>query len=195
MTEPAKNNENPLSEAIERVERLTREVALLQSRISLLEAENARYAEMLTAKGIPTRARSRVALELPPPIESPIARDNAAFAGMDEAERRLLDECRAGGLPVFFLARSDSSVDTGAWLKKSRVWIAALGSELALFAAGKRPWLAKIPFANLGESFYNHVTGELALAPAAGLSLSSFKLSPRDGYQALAQIYKETKEK
>ena len=42
---------------------------------------------------------------------------------------------------------------------------------------------------------YNHVTGELVLAPPRGIRITSAGMTPIDGYQLLAQIYsnKETK--
>jgi hypothetical protein len=101
-------------------------------------------------------------------------------------------------------------VDTGGWLWKSRLvaCCAASGSpgergqgasgssrkagrqdgELVLFAAGKRPFVERVPFAQLGESFYNHVTGEVALAPAEGARVRKLRMSPVDGRALLKEL-------
>ncbi len=98
-------------------------------------------------------------------------------------------------------------VDTGGWLWKSRLVAccadlgelsrAASGSsgkagrrdgELVLFAAGKRPFVERVPLAELGESFYNHVTGEVALAPAEGARVRTLRMSPVDGRALLKEL-------
>ena len=79
------------------------------------------------------------------------------------------------------------------WFHKGRILVLAMADEIALFAAGKRPFIAKINFAHLRESLYNHVTGEVILAPVKGIAMTTIKLSPAGGYQLLAQIYASNK--
>jgi hypothetical protein len=80
----------------------------------------------------------------------------------------------------------------GHWFSKGRIWACALAGELAMFAYGRRPYLERVPFRLLQQSLYNHVTGEVVLAPARDVRVDSLRVTPAEGYQFLAQIYKET---
>jgi len=55
-------------------------------------------------------------------------------------------------------------------------------------AAGTRPHVEEIPVAELGKSFYNFLTGELALAPALVAQVRRLKLAPLDATKILEQI-------
>jgi len=46
----------------------------------------------------------------------------------------------------------------------------------------------RVPFAELGESFYNHVTGEVALVPAEGARVRKLRMSPVDGRALLKEL-------
>ncbi len=168
--------------------RLERSVALLRDRIRLLEDENTRFVDMLAARGVEARHRSKMSLELPSPISDTADGYVEAVALMSGPERQLLSELVGGEKPLLLL-KSGSRADVGAWFRKSSVWVCALPKQIVLFAAGRKPFSQKIPFSFLGESMYNHVTGEVVFAPAQGLSMRSVKLPPMDGYQLLAQIY------
>ncbi|NQT92519.1 MAG: hypothetical protein HQ559_07145, partial [Lentisphaerae bacterium] len=109
---------------------------------------------------------------------------------MTEPERDLLREL-CGSDRVSYLVHSQTRVDVGTWFSKGLLWVAAGSTELVLLAAGKRPFFEKVPFAYLDRSLYNHVTGEVILAPAESTRLSCIRLTPEQGYQLLAQIYKE----
>ena len=171
-----------------RSEQMTRTVAALEQRIAMLEEENIRFAHLLREHGINVRATSQVALELPPPLEDPLATKDASHALLSGAEQRLLDEACSGS-PFFLLIRSATKVDTGHWFRRAPVWVAALADRLVLLAWGAKPWFDAIPFRHLKQSLYNHVTGEVVLAPASGLRIDRFKIAPADGAQILAQIY------
>lgn len=178
----------------QRIEQLTRTVILYQSRIKLLEEENTRFSEMLRQRGVNVRAGSKLAVELPPPVTAPIPDGAEIFEEMSPAERALFRECSAGE-PFFVVVKTKTGVDTGGWLSRGRLWMAALKNDIVLAAAGKKPLLERIPFLHIQESLYNHVTGELVLAPPRGIRVTSAEMTPIDGYQLLAQIYsnKETK--
>ena len=169
-------------------ERLKRNLTLLQDRIALLEQENTAYAGMLKERGVDVHASSQIALELPPIITCPLEATAEVFALLTAAQRSLLDEIR-GTESVIMLLKSDTLVDTGGWFRRSEVWVCALPRELALFAAGRKPFLQKTPYASLRASIYNHVTVEVVLAPARGLKQRTLKVPPLEGYQLLAQIY------
>lgn len=176
------------------VKRLGRTVALLQDRIRLLEEENVRFADMLTQRGVDVRPSSKIGLELPPAVREPLDGNAEVLALMTLAERKLLDDL-CPNEQVLLLLKSDSRTDTGSWLRGGRVWVCATRKELVLLAAGRKPLIQKTPFPVLRESLYNHVTGEVVLAPAGELTLNRIKVPPLEGYQLLAQIYDQEREK
>lgn len=178
----------------QRIDQLTRTVTLYQSRIKLLEEENTRFADMLRERGVNVRASSKLAVELPPPVTEPLSDSAEIFGEMSPSERALFRECSAGE-PCFVLVETKTAIDTGGWFSRGRIWMAALGKDIVIVAAGKKPFLERIPFLHIQESLYNHVTGEFVLAPPRGLRVTSAGMTPIEGYQLLAQIYsnKETK--
>ncbi len=170
------------------IERLERTVALLQDRISMLEVENTKFSDMLKERGVDMQSSSRIALELPPVIRKPVDRNSEVLAMMTPSERKLLEDICLDE-PLLLVLKSDSLIDTGGWFRRSRVWVCATTQELGLLAFGRSSFFQKTPFRALHESLYNHVTGELVLAPALELKLPCVKVPPLDGYQLLAQIY------
>lgn len=106
-------------------------------------------------------------------------------SSLSRNERRMAKEILPGGDAAF---ATRTRVDTGSWLLRSRVLACREGDELVLFAAGKQPFVERIPLSDIGESFYNHVTGEVALAPAAGASLRGLRLPPLEGYALLKEV-------
>jgi len=124
-------------------------------------------------------------MDLPDPITTPP--DTEGIGRLRRGARRLA-ESLVGEDDVMVLLKSRTRVDVGGWLGRRRVWVAALRDSLALFAPGRRPCRARIPFAQLRGSTYNPVTGELVLAPAEDAPVRALRVSPLDGYQMLAQI-------
>ena len=170
------------------IERLRQITVLLQDRITMLERENGELAGMLKERGVAVHSRSATALELPPALTAPTEHTAEIRALMAPAAQRLLaDIC--GTAPVLILLKTDSTTDTGNWFRQGRVWAAATAGDLVLLASGRKPFFQKAPLAYLRESLYNHVTGELVLAPNRGWKLDRVAMSPLDGYQLLAQIY------
>ncbi len=145
--------------------------------------------------------------ELPPPRSTPLVRGSGPFARLSKGQRATAEEVLAGA-EVFFIVRTGTKTDVGSWLGPGRACACALADELLLFApkwdpraglfwlvtlAGKLglrmpPYVERIPFGELRRSSYNHVTGELVLAPAEGVRVRRLKMSPLDGYQLLAQV-------
>jgi len=126
-------------------------------------------------------------MKLPPPNTTPLA-PGRVFRRLRRAQRRLADSLVGGG-DVFAVVTTKTKVDTGNWLSKRRVCACVLAEELVLFAAGRRPYTERIALADLQASLYNHVTGELMLAPAPGARVCRLKLAPLEGLKVLAQIY------
>jgi hypothetical protein len=172
------------------IDRLKRALALFQDRVALLEEENTAFAGMLKERGVDVRASSKISLELPPPIRTRTNAVDEMCALMTAEERRLLEEiCPNAG--ILALWQSDSDADVGYWFIRRQVWICAGQRELTLLACGRRPFIQQVPFTHLRKSLYNHVTGELVLAPPEELKMSRIKLPALAGYQVLAQIYDE----
>jgi hypothetical protein len=105
---------------------------------------------------------------------------------LTRVERRLHEDLfpAGGGL----LVRTRTRADTGSWFGKSRVWACCVDDELVLFAAGKKPFVERIPFSELGGSFYNHVTGEVAFSPAADAFTRSIRVPPVEGRRLLEEL-------
>lgn len=172
------------------VEHLRQTVEVLTSRVKMLEEQNHNLVETLRAHGVNASDASSTALELPPPLAKPLRRDAAVFDQLADPEERLFKET-LGREPVFVFLRTGSGVDVGHWLGNGVVWLAVTASEVVLFAAGRKPYVERIPFDLLRTSLYNHVMGALVLSPAPEVRLRNVRLTPAEGYQVLAQIYNE----
>jgi len=83
---------------------------------------------------------------------------------------------------------SRTRTDVGMWFRQGRVRACPRAGELLLLAHGRKPYRETVPFANLGESRYNHVTGALVLAPAEGVRVHDMKLPPLEADALLATI-------
>ena len=106
---------------------------------------------------------------------------------MTASEQSLLDATAHGETPIVLL-KTSSTIDVGQWFWNGRIWIACFAERVAVFAAGKRPYTEEIPVVKLEKSFYNFLTGELALAPALAAKVRRVKLAPLDANKALEQI-------
>lgn len=127
-------------------------------------------------------------MKLPPANTTPLDR-RARRRRLGRSRRRIL-ESLVGDQPVYYAGRTRTKVDVGAWLRKGRVCICLSDGEAVVFADGRQPYVARIPLQRLRESKYNHVTGELTLAPDAAAGISGLKVPPLEGLQILAQIHR-----
>jgi len=115
---------------------------------------------------------------------------------LDDAQRRAcLGRARErflkrviGDAGVFHVRRTDTKIDVGYWLGKRRVWACVLEEELLLFARGRRTYVERIPLGELCSSRYNHVTGEIVLAPAATTRVKTLKMPPLAALEILAHL-------
>jgi hypothetical protein len=89
---------------------------------------------------------------------------------------------------ISFSVRTGSRLDVGSWFRKVRVLACVLPGELFLVAPGICPYIDRIPFSELQESLYNHVTGEVVLAPWEGPRIRKLRMSPLDGSKVLEYI-------
>ncbi len=112
------------------------------------------------------------------------------MAFFDQEPRiRALAVC-AGAGPAAILA-TGTFTDTGLWFRQGRVCAVCAGGALFLLAPGRRPYVERIPFAQLGESMYNAITGEVLLAPAPDAAVRRLRLDPVDGRRLTKQINTE----
>lgn len=170
---------------------LQQRIDLLNERIRLLEEQNHRLVTMLHEHGITVREYTGMAFELPPPLTDPLAEEawQRLLETMGDPERQLAQEQLNDDDRVYYGVCSATRADVGHWLGRGVVWSLALEFDLMLFAAGKRPLVERIPYGQIRRSMYNHVTGELVLAPSHNLRIERLALPPAAGYQLLAQIY------
>ena len=84
-----------------------------------------------------------------------------------------------------FRLRSGTRVDTGLWFRRARLWVVVAERELVLFAEGPRPYTQQIRCADVRESIYNPVTGEVDLFPPPVGPVRAFACNPRDGARFL----------
>jgi hypothetical protein len=106
---------------------------------------------------------------------------------MAPGEGRLLAGAAAAETPSWMF-RTRTTVDVGSWLRKRRIWACLMSRDLVLVASGKRPFTEVVPLRQLGESRYNHVTGELLLGPADGVRNVRLRMPPFEGYEVLWRI-------
>ena len=118
----------------------------------------------------------------------------ARLAPLGGARRRLLDRL-IGDAAVCCLLKSGTKIDVGSWLCKRRVWACLTDREMLLFAAGRRPYAERIPLEQLGQSEYNHVTGQLVLAPVQSQRVGGLKLPPLAALQVLSYLCRGDKQK
>ena len=131
--------------------------------------------------------------QLPPPRTEPLDKAREVLAAMGYRERFLARQLLAGE-DVFAVARTRTKIDVGSWVFRGRVWVLALAESLAIVACGpcgNRVRAEKIPYEMLRQSRYNHVTGQLALAPIERLPFRGLRVDPIGGYRILAQIFRE----
>ena len=87
-----------------------------------------------------------------------------------------------------------TKVDVGYWLGKRRLWACVAEQELLLFARGRRPYIERIPLAELRESLYNHATGELVLAPSKSAAVKALRVPPLPALEILAHMLRQIPE-
>lgn len=111
-------------------------------------------------------------------------------AALDQDARVRALAASAGAGAAAILA-TGTCTDTGLWFRQGRVCAACAGGTLFLLAPGRRPHVEGIPFAQLGESMYNAVTGEVMLAPAPAAALRRLRMDPVAGRNLIGNVVKK----
>ena len=125
-------------------------------------------------------------MKLPPVSAAPLDRGEQRTR-LGRARWQFIESV-IGGACVFHVRQTGTKVDVGYWLGKRRVWACVMEEELLLFARGRRPYVERIPLADLNCSRYNHVTGELVLAPIETAAVKALKVPPLAALEILAYI-------
>ena len=128
-------------------------------------------------------------MKLPPVSDQPLDSDQR-LARLGEARNEFLNTL-IGDRGVYHLLRTDTKVDVGYWTGGRRVWSCLLDDELLLFALGRRSFVERISFEDLGESQYNHVTGEIVLAPIEITKVQTLRVPPLAALEMLTIIRNE----
>lgn len=104
---------------------------------------------------------------------------------LEEEERlfRTLSE----GKKVLCLIKTGTKVDVGLWFRRRKVWLFLTPDEIVIFTAGRWNFVERIKFDQLNETVYNHITGEIILAPYEG-EVNSLKVDPLSGYYIAEKI-------
>ena len=79
-------------------------------------------------------------------------------------------------------------VDTGGWLRSSRLWLCVTEGEIILLAAARRTYCERVAVTEARGSWYCHATGELVLEPTEELRFNRLALPPTAALRALACI-------
>jgi len=103
---------------------------------------------------------------------------------MNELEQQLLRET-AGGAEPRLTVRSRTRVDTGRWWRHTPMWLCVMADELVMLAVSRRRYVARVSFADCAGTHYCHATGELVVEPCEDLTISRFRVTPREALALL----------
>lgn len=106
---------------------------------------------------------------------------------LPKLEAQLLRD-EAGGSEPRLTLRTQTRVDTGRWLKRSRLWLCVIDDDVVLLAASKRRYFEKITLADCRDSYYSHPTGQLVLEPLEAARYKQIQMSPTDALRFLELI-------
>jgi len=117
----------------------------------------------------------------------PVEQETPVLEPLSRSGRALMHRA-CGDREVQRLFATGTRVDTGTWFRGARVWVGVLPDGLALIADGPRPLVQHIAAPDLHGSLYNHVTGELILAPAAGAAVRALRIDPLSAQWICARV-------
>ena len=106
---------------------------------------------------------------------------------MTERERTLL-KAEIGDGSVRLMLRTGTRVDTGRWLRSSRLWLCVTDHDIVLLAASRRQYCQQVKLSDVAQSWYSHPTGNLVLEPGEDLQFRHIAMSPTDAVRVLKMI-------
>lgn len=109
------------------------------------------------------------------------------YPPLTRKERNILERQVAAG-DLLWIFRTRTRTDVGMWFHRARIWACFVPGKLVLFAGGSRPYVDEVPATALRESRYNHVTGQLILAPEAGARRVRLRMPPLESHELLAWV-------
>lgn len=93
-----------------------------------------------------------------------------------------------GGAEPRLSVRSDTRVDTGRWLRHSRLWVCVMSDGIVLFAAAKRRYIERLELAQCRDSYYCQSAGALVIEPAEDVRFKRLAMPPTDALQVIHHI-------
>lgn len=88
--------------------------------------------------------------------------------------------------------RTHTRVDTGSWWGKRKLWVFATPQRLTLVATGPKPYVHVLERETFCESFYNHITATVTLAPYDGQT-KSLRIPPAPAWRLLQTLTQKEK--
>ncbi len=126
----------------------------------------------------------------PSPITRPLGAGDPAWEALPEAIRQHLGP-ELDEDPVFWILPTRSRADVGGWTGPRRIFALVRRDRLSILAWGPRPFQTDLPFEDLRDSLFNHVTGAVDLAPAPDSPVTELRCAPPEGAQLLAHLHLE----
>lgn len=111
---------------------------------------------------------------------------------MSDQEHVLL-EAELNGDAMRLLLQSKTRIDTGRWLRKSRIWLCLTDTHMLLLAASKRRYVQRMPLEACRDTQYCHTSGALLLEPSDHWRFNTIALAPTDGLKVLQHLQGTTK--
>ena len=103
---------------------------------------------------------------------------------MNDVEQAVLKH-EVGEVSPRLCIRSATRIDAGHWCRRVPLWLLVLEDELVLLAAGRRRFVARVPFAEANESHYDHQAGALVIAPCEDLPVNQVAMKTSEAVRVL----------
>ena len=106
---------------------------------------------------------------------------------MNRLERHLLNTA-IGGVEPRLLLQSNTRVDTGRWLRRSRLWLCITDTDVVVLAASRRQYIQVYPIHDCQDSHFCHSTGELVITANEEREFNRLAMDPTDALDALGAL-------
>ena len=84
--------------------------------------------------------------------------------------------------------RTQTSIDTGLWWRRSPLWLLLMEGEVILLSARRRRYICRVPIEECRDSYYSHNSGTLVIAPAEGLEFNQIAMPVPDAVKVLRYL-------
>jgi hypothetical protein len=108
---------------------------------------------------------------------------------MNATEQQLLDDA-LGDDALMLILRTKTRIDSGRWVRRSRIWLCLTDQHLIVLAGSRRQYCQKLAMADAAATWYCHVTGELVIEPGDALRFNRLALLPADALRVIEHTEK-----